>query len=128
MIRNRRLARVISDCGWGEFRTQLEYKAAGAGRVLVGLDRWYSSSKTCSARGRLLAAISFGTRHWTCPVCRTRHDRDVSAATNIVVAGRAGARENPGDTCGADGRQQGSSLLRSAGKQDPRGDPGDPRP
>ncbi|MEV0902102.1 zinc ribbon domain-containing protein, partial [Actinoplanes sp. NPDC049802] len=51
-------------------------------------------------------------RHWTCPACRTRHDRDVNAATNILAAGRAVAGHNPGEACGADMRQQGSSLLR----------------
>ncbi|MEV0405042.1 zinc ribbon domain-containing protein [Actinoallomurus sp. NPDC050550] len=40
------------------------------------IDRWYPSSKTCSACGHLLAELSLSTRHWTCPGCRTRHDRD----------------------------------------------------
>ncbi|MGH3176109.1 MAG: RNA-guided endonuclease InsQ/TnpB family protein, partial [Streptosporangiaceae bacterium] len=46
MIRYRRLARAISDCGWGEFRRQREYKCQRAGRRLVVIDRWYPSSKT----------------------------------------------------------------------------------
>ena len=120
MVRNRRLAKAISDCGWGEFRRQLEYKAERAGRTLVVIDRWYPSSKTCSACGHLLGVLSLSTRHWTCPACRTRHDRDVNAAKNILAAGRAVARENPGDACGADVRRQGSSLLQSAVKQEPR--------
>src|SRR5207247_4686910 len=92
MVRNRHLARVISDCGWGEFRRQLEYKCDRAGRELVVIDRWYPSSKTCSACGYLLAGLSLSTRHWTCPRCRTRHDRDINAAKNILAAGRAVAR------------------------------------
>jgi putative transposase len=51
MARNRRLARAISDCGWGEFRRQLEYKCQRAGRRLIVIDRWYPSSKICSACG-----------------------------------------------------------------------------
>ena len=43
MVRNRRLARAISDCGWGEFRRQLEYKCQRYGRELVVIDRWYPS-------------------------------------------------------------------------------------
>jgi putative transposase len=121
MIKNRRLAKAISDCGWSEFRRQLEYKAQRAGRTLVVIDRWYPSSKTCSACGHLLAELSLSTRAWTCPACRTRHDRDVNAAKNILAAGRAVARDNPGDACGADVRQQGSSLLRSAEKQETAG-------
>lgn len=118
MVRNRSLARAISDCGWGEFRRQLEYKTERAGRTLVVIDRWYPSSRTCSHCGHLLAQLSLSTRAWTCPRCRTRHDRDINAAKNILAAGRAVARNAPGNACGADVRQQGTSLLRSAEKQE----------
>ncbi|MGI5168123.1 RNA-guided endonuclease InsQ/TnpB family protein [Spirillospora sp. CA-253888] len=117
MVRNRRLARVISDCGWGEFRRQLEYKCRRAGRVLVVVDRWYPSSKTCSGCGHLLAELGLATRAWTCPACRTRHDRDHNAATNILAAGRAVAGRQYGEVCGADVRRQGPSLPQSATKQ-----------
>ncbi|GGO04120.1 RNA-guided endonuclease InsQ/TnpB family protein [Microbispora bryophytorum] len=112
MVRNRHLARAISDAGWGEFRRQLEYKTQRYGRRLVVIDRWYPSSKTCSACGHLLAALSLSTRHWSCPDCGTRHDRDVNAAKNILAAGRAVS------ACGADVSPQGSSLRRSAVKQE----------
>ncbi|WP_435107567.1 RNA-guided endonuclease InsQ/TnpB family protein [Nocardiopsis synnemataformans] len=118
MVTNRRLARAISDCGWGEFRRQLEYKCERAGRTLVVIDRWFPSSKTCSTCGYLLATLSLGTRHWTCPACRTRHDRDVNAAKNTLAAGRVAARENPGDARGAGVRRQGSSLPQSATKRE----------
>ncbi|WP_433175003.1 RNA-guided endonuclease InsQ/TnpB family protein [Actinoallomurus sp. CA-150999] len=120
MVKNRTLARVISDAGWGEFRRQLEYKAERAGRTLIVIDRWYPSSKTCSACGHLLTRLSLSTRHWTCPACRTRHDRDINAAKNIVAAGRAVAGDNPGDACGAGVRRQGSSLPQSALNQETR--------
>ncbi|MES9538105.1 RNA-guided endonuclease TnpB family protein [Actinomadura sp. NPDC000600] len=124
MVKNRRLAKAISDCGWGEFRRQLEYKAERAGRTLVVIDRWCPSSKTCSACGHLLAELSLSTRHWTCPGCRTRHDRDHNAAKNILAAGRVVARGDPGDVCGADFRRQGPSLPQSAAKQkQPRREP-----
>ncbi|MFI9574677.1 RNA-guided endonuclease InsQ/TnpB family protein [Microbispora rosea] len=112
MVRNRSLARAISDCGWGEFRRQLEYKTARAGRRLVVVDRWFPSSKTCSACGHLLTTLSLSTRHWTCPGCGTRHDRDVNAAKNILAAGRAVS------ACGADVSHSGSSRVRSAVKQE----------
>jgi putative transposase len=119
MVRNRHLARAISGCGWGEFRRQLAYKCQRSGRRLVVIDRWYPSSKTCSACGHLLAALSLSTRHWRCPACGTRHDRDINAATNILAAGRAVARASPGDACGADVRHSGPSRVRSAVKQEP---------
>ncbi|MEV6975560.1 RNA-guided endonuclease TnpB family protein [Kitasatospora sp. NPDC093806] len=118
MVRNRRLSRSIGDAGWGEFRRQLEYKAERHGRWLVVIDRWYPSSKTCSHCGHLLAELALSTRRWTCPTCRTRHDRDLNAAKNILAAGRAVARERPGDACGADVSHSESSRVRSATKQE----------
>ena len=120
MVRNRSLAKAISDCGWGTFRRMIEYKAARAGRHLIVIDRWYPSSKTCSACGHLLAELSLSTRHWTCPSCGTRHDRDHNAAKNILAAGLAVAGGNPGHACGADVRHSGSSRVQSAVKQEPR--------
>jgi putative transposase len=114
MVRNRSLARAISGCGWGEFRRQLEYKAATAGRQPIVIDRWYPSSKTCSACGHLLAELSLSTRHWTCPSCGTRHDRDINAAKNILATGLAVS------ACGGDVRHTGSSRMRSPVKQEPR--------
>ena len=120
MIRNRHLSRAIADCGWSEFRRQLEYKCQRYGRRLVVIDRWYPSSKTCSACGHVLTDLSLSTRHWRCPSCGTRHDRDINAAKNILTAGLAVARGSPGDACGAEVRHSGSSRVRSAVKQEPR--------
>jgi hypothetical protein len=120
MVRNRHMARVISACGWGEFGRQLAYKCERYGRRLVIIDRWYPSSKTCSECGHLLADLSLSTRHWRCPSCGARHDRDINAAKNILAAGHAAARGYPGDACGADVRHSGSSRVRSAVKQEPR--------
>jgi putative transposase len=115
MVRNRSLAKAISDCGWGTFRQMLEYKAARYGRHLIVIDRWCPSSKTCSACRHLLAELSLNTRHWTCPSCGTRHDRDINAAKNIRAAGLAVS------ACGADVRPQGTPLRQSAVKQEPPG-------
>jgi putative transposase len=101
MVRNRHLARVISDCGWGEFRRQLRYKCERYGRQLVVIDRWFPSTKTCSGCGYLLPELSLRTREWRCPSCGTRHDRDINAAKNILTAGQAVT------ACGADVRHLG---------------------
>jgi putative transposase len=89
MVRNRHLARAISCTGWAKLRSMAEYKARRYGRTVIVVDRWYPSSKICSACGYLLAELSLSTRHWTCPSCGTRHDRDVNAAKNILAAGLA---------------------------------------
>ena len=120
MVRNHSLAKAISDCGWGTFRRMIEYKAERAGRHVIPVDRWYPSSKTCSSCGHLLASLSLDTRAWTCPACRTWHDRDINAAKNILAAGLAVARGDPGDACGADVRHSGSSRVQSAVKQEPQ--------
>lgn len=117
MVRNRSLARAISCTGWGEHRRMLEYKAERYGRTVVATDRWYPSSKTCSACGHLLASLSLRTRHWTCPTCGARHDRDVNAAKNILAAGLAvtacgGAVRRTGAP-GADSRETGNPAGAS---------------
>jgi putative transposase len=108
MIRNRKVARAISDCGWGTFREMLEYKAARCGRRVIVIDRWFPSSKMCSACGHVLAELGLKIRMWQCPSCGTRHDRDINAAKNILTAGLAVAGGIPGHACGADVRHPGS--------------------
>jgi len=108
MVRNHRVAKAISDCGWGTFRQMLEYKAARYGRRVIVIDRWYPSSKRCSACGYVLAELGLKTRAWQCPSCGTRHDRDINAAKNILAAGLAVAGGIPGHACGADVRHPGS--------------------
>jgi len=88
MVRNRKLAKAISDAGWGEIRRQLTYKAAWYGRTLVTIDRWFPSSKTCSTCGHVLDSLSPDVREWTCPACGMVHDRDINAAQNILAVGR----------------------------------------
>ncbi len=114
MVRNRSLARAISCTGWAEFRAMLEYKAERYGRQIVAVDRWYPSSKTCSACRHLLVSLSLGTRHWTCPGCGARHDRDINAATNILAAGLAVT------ACGGGVRRAGATRAQSPVKQEPR--------
>ncbi|OXS14539.1 transposase [Zobellella denitrificans] len=89
MLRHSRLAKSISDAGWGELVRQLEYKAAWAGRQLVAIDQWYPSTKRCSCCGQVVDNLSLSIRAWTCPACATEHDRDINAAVNIKAAGLA---------------------------------------
>lgn len=83
MIKNRHLARSVSDMGFFEFRRQLEYKADRHGGQIVVADRWFASSKTCSGCGHKLNELPLSVRQWRCPVCRAEHDRDVNAAINL---------------------------------------------
>lgn len=83
MIKNRHLSRAVSDMGFFELRRQLDYKAAQRGAMVVVADRWYPSSKTCSACGHKLEALALSVREWPCPACGSIHDRDVNAAVNL---------------------------------------------
>ena len=90
MIKNRRLAKSISDASFGEVRRQLEYKCGWYGRELIRVDRWYPSSQTCSECGHVNTKIKNpGIRYWKCPKCGKEHDRDINAAINILKKGTA---------------------------------------
>lgn len=83
-----RLAKSVHDAGWSAFVTMLEYKAARYERTFAKVDRWFPSSKTCSACGTVAESMPLNVRRWACP-CGAAHDRDVNAARNILAAGRA---------------------------------------
>ena len=84
MVKNRHLSRAISDMGFFEFRRQLEYKAEMRGGVVIAANRFFASSKTCSACGGKVEKLPLSIRQWDCPTCGTSHDRDVNAAINLA--------------------------------------------
>ena len=62
---------------------QLEYKSLRRGGSIVVADRWYPSSKTCSACGYKMKELPLSIRDWSCLSCYVKHDRDVNAAINL---------------------------------------------
>ncbi len=89
MQKNHCLAKSISDASWGEFVRQLEYKSLWYGRTLVGIDRWFPSSKRCNDCGYTVKKMPLNVREWVCPECGAIHDRDINAARNVMAAGLA---------------------------------------
>lgn len=83
MLQNRCLSRAIADASWFEFRRQLEYKCKLAGCSLTIHNKWFASSKTCSACGVVLESLPLMIRMWICPHCGAVHDRDINAAINL---------------------------------------------
>ncbi|MEO6088644.1 MAG: RNA-guided endonuclease TnpB family protein, partial [Umezawaea sp.] len=85
MVKNRALARVVSDAGFGEIRRQLTYKTAWNGGRVVVADRWFPSSKTCSGCGAVKTKLPLRMREYVCDECGLVLDRDENAALNLAA-------------------------------------------
>jgi len=83
MKKNHKSARSTSDAAMGEFGRQLTYKAERRGGKVVKIDKWFPSTKMCSACGHKQDGITLKVREWTCDACGAHHDRDLNAAINI---------------------------------------------
>ena len=83
MVKNRKLAKVINDVGWGQFVTLLTYKANWYGKNILKVNRFFASSKICSHCHYKLDSLPLSVRNWSCSSCQTQHDRDINAASNI---------------------------------------------
>lgn len=87
MVRNRHLAKSVSDASFGEFVRQLTYKGRWYGVNVIKIDRWAPSSKRCCHCGHVNSALKLSQRDWTCVCCGTHHDRDYNASVNIKSFG-----------------------------------------
>jgi putative transposase len=87
LLKSRKLAKSISDASWSSFVSMLEYKCNWYGKMLVKIDRFYPSSKTCSNCGYKEDKMPLSIREWTCPSCGSHHDRDLNASINILKEG-----------------------------------------
>ncbi len=79
--------RKISDLAFGEFIQILEWVAKKKNKLVVFIDQWYPSSKTCSHCGHILESLDLSAREWRCPSCQSVHGRDENAARNIQMVG-----------------------------------------
>ena len=101
MVKNHKLAKAISDVGMGEFRRQLEYKAGWYGRQIIIVDRYFPSTKTCSACGTVKESVKLSERIFKCD-CGLEIDRDLNAAINLANTVRLTGIQAYGD--GSSGR------------------------
>ena len=83
MMKNHRLAKSISDVSFFEFRRMLEYKASYLNKVIVKVDRFYPSSKTCSHCGHIKTDLTLQDRVYICEKCNHSIDRDFNASLNL---------------------------------------------
>ena len=118
----RGLNRALADAAPAELRRQLGYKTTWYGSVLLVADRWYPSSKTCSACGGRKPNLTLAERTWTCDGCGAAHDRDLNAATNLArlsehtprVEGRP-AGSGPAAGRGADRKTRAAAAATAGG-------------
>jgi putative transposase len=85
MVKNRKLAKQISDVAWGNFLTMLEYKGDIYGCEVHYVDRFFPSSKRCSKCGYIKQDLTLAIREWECPECKSFWDRDINAALNLML-------------------------------------------
>lgn len=83
----RRWGRKISDLAFGEFLEILEWVAKKKNKLIVFIDQWYPSTKTCSHCGHVLESIDLSVRSWSCPSCQSVNERDENASKVICAVG-----------------------------------------
>ncbi len=79
--------RKVCDLAFGEFLQRLEWIAKKKNKLVIYIDQWYPSSKTCSGCGHVLESLDLSIRQWRCPCCERLNGRDENAAANIQAVG-----------------------------------------
>lgn len=87
MVCHHKLAKAISDVGWGILVNFLSYKLEKKGGKLVEIDRWFPRSKRCSNCYYQVDEMPLEMREGTCPSCGTHHNRDSNASTHMRAEG-----------------------------------------
>lgn len=86
MLKNRKIAKALSDSALGGFLSKLKYKAERRGIPVVQASRFFASSKTCSNCGHKKAVLTLSDRTYHCDTCGYQIDRDLNAAINLCPA------------------------------------------
>jgi putative transposase len=111
MMANHHLAAAIADAAWGELARVIGYKQAWRGGQVVLVNRWFPSTKTCSACRTVAGALPLSVRTFRCTSCGHRSDRDLNAAINLAVW----AEENHAQTRDPEARGPVTNACRGDG-------------
>ena len=119
LLKNRRLAKALSDASLSGFLTMLRYKAEAHGVEIVEAPSNFPSSKKCSACGNKKKRLSLSERTYHCEACGAVLDRDLNAAYNLRnLAASLTERQNG---CGATvrPRRRHTSCVSEARRVEP---------
>ena len=86
MLQEKKISSSLQTIGWGKLLNMIKYKCEWYGKKFIQISRWFPSSKTCSKCGYYYKDLK-DQKEWTCPSCKTHHDRDINAAKNIKNEG-----------------------------------------
>ena len=87
-IHYKKVNKAIDESNVYQFLTTLHNKSKAYGKVCYTIDRYYPSTKTCSHCGYINNDLTLDDREWICPICDTKHNRDINAAINILNRGK----------------------------------------
>lgn len=111
MLKNHRLASAVADCGFFEFRRQLEYKTEWYGSKLIIADRFYPSSQLCS-NCQNKQKMQLSKRVYECENCGLKIDRDLNASINLELYPTTDSLSGS-KACGESNQLNGKSGLRT---------------
>lgn len=109
-----RLARAVADSAWSLFASQLAYKAKWYAATLTVADRFYPSTRRCSACGHLGDKLGLSIRNFHCSRCGHEADRDTNAAANLArfpSLGRPHVAAKHAETTNACGEESSGAHL-----------------
>ena len=84
MFKNKRWAPKLQKISLYKLVQMIKYKSKWYAKTFIQINRFYPSSQICSECGYQKHDLTIDIREWTCPSCKTKHDRDVNAAKNIL--------------------------------------------
>lgn len=119
----RGLNRALADAALAMIRRMLAYKTRWYGSTLIEADRYFPSSKTCSACGGRKPNLTLADRTYNCQHCGVTIDRDHNAAINLARLGGTGIGSSPtanhrvGEGRGARQKTQPARAARAAGNE-----------